>query len=208
MELIKDQHKSPALLRYADRITENRFDSNGGFNLAGGIADARWVFFPCSPFIPFLPYFLLPFLSLKRVLSKWSRLYPVERLKIHSSSTVLPGCGRPSLGAMSPIPRSIVHTPLESYTLSHTSPSNSPLLSSASTQNDLVPHDYSSSSIQHPFSSILGFPPLPSNVPLVNLSSLSAPVISSHFSLSNLSPHFIIPADLAKLYRLASYSYL
>lgn len=44
MELIKDQHKSPALLRYADRITENRFDSNGGFNLAGGIADARWVF--------------------------------------------------------------------------------------------------------------------------------------------------------------------
>jgi len=43
MELIKDQHKSPALLRYADRITENRFDSNGGFNLAGGIADARWV---------------------------------------------------------------------------------------------------------------------------------------------------------------------
>jgi hypothetical protein len=43
MELIKDQHKSPALLRYADRITENRFDSNGGFNLAGGIADARYV---------------------------------------------------------------------------------------------------------------------------------------------------------------------
>jgi hypothetical protein len=48
MELIKDQHKSPALLRYADRITENRFDSNGGFNLAGGIADARWVFFLSS----------------------------------------------------------------------------------------------------------------------------------------------------------------
>jgi hypothetical protein len=57
MELIKDQHKSPALLRYADRITENRFDSNGGFNLAGGIADARWVFLPLFP--PFF-FFLLP----------------------------------------------------------------------------------------------------------------------------------------------------
>lgn len=58
MELIKDQHKSPALLRYADRITENRFDSNGGFNLAGGIADARWVFLLVSSpllFYPFLP---------------------------------------------------------------------------------------------------------------------------------------------------------
>lgn len=41
MELIKDQHKSPALLRYANRITENRFDSAGGFNLGGGITDAR-----------------------------------------------------------------------------------------------------------------------------------------------------------------------
>lgn len=41
MELIKDQHKSPALLRYANRITENKFGSEGGFNLAGGITDAR-----------------------------------------------------------------------------------------------------------------------------------------------------------------------
>jgi hypothetical protein len=63
MELIKDQHKSPALLRYADRITENRFDSNGGFNLAGGIADARWVFLP-SPFSLLLSsFFLLLLLS-------------------------------------------------------------------------------------------------------------------------------------------------
>lgn len=43
MELIKDQHKSPALLRYANRITENKFGSEGGFNLAGGIADARHI---------------------------------------------------------------------------------------------------------------------------------------------------------------------
>lgn len=41
MELIKDQHNSPALLRYADRITGNKFGSEGGFNLAGGITDAR-----------------------------------------------------------------------------------------------------------------------------------------------------------------------
>jgi hypothetical protein len=59
MELIKDQHKSPALLRYADRITENRFDSRGGFNLAGGIADARYVYL-----ILYLPPFDLPYSSL------------------------------------------------------------------------------------------------------------------------------------------------
>ncbi|CAD6565561.1 MAG: hypothetical protein TREMPRED_001528 [Tremellales sp. Tagirdzhanova-0007] len=41
VELIKDQHKSPALIRYADRITKNNFDSEGGFNLGGGILDAR-----------------------------------------------------------------------------------------------------------------------------------------------------------------------
>jgi len=41
--LIKDQHKSPTLLRYADRITKNRFDSEGGFNLGGGIMDTKWV---------------------------------------------------------------------------------------------------------------------------------------------------------------------
>jgi hypothetical protein len=60
MELIKDQHKSPALLRYADRITENRFDSNGGFNLAGGIADARWVFLPSAFCLLLSSFFLLP----------------------------------------------------------------------------------------------------------------------------------------------------
>ncbi|KAK8861212.1 hypothetical protein IAR55_002031 [Kwoniella newhampshirensis] len=41
VELIKDQHKSPALIRYADRITKNRFESEGGFTLGGGITDAR-----------------------------------------------------------------------------------------------------------------------------------------------------------------------
>jgi 3-hydroxyisobutyrate dehydrogenase-like beta-hydroxyacid dehydrogenase len=41
VELIKDQHTSPQLIRYADRITKNRFDSEGGFNLGGGITDAR-----------------------------------------------------------------------------------------------------------------------------------------------------------------------
>lgn len=43
VELIKDQHKSPALIRYAERITKNHFDSEGGFNLGGGITDARSV---------------------------------------------------------------------------------------------------------------------------------------------------------------------
>lgn len=41
VELISEQHKSPALLRYAKRISENRFDATGGFNLKGGMADAR-----------------------------------------------------------------------------------------------------------------------------------------------------------------------
>lgn len=43
MELIRDQHKSPALIRYADRITHNKFDAEGGFNLGGGITDARHI---------------------------------------------------------------------------------------------------------------------------------------------------------------------
>ncbi|OWZ62491.1 hypothetical protein AYX14_06795 [Cryptococcus neoformans] len=43
VELIKLQHKSPALIRYADRITKNKFDSTGGFNLGGGINDARHI---------------------------------------------------------------------------------------------------------------------------------------------------------------------
>ncbi|WVN84870.1 uncharacterized protein L203_100006 [Cryptococcus depauperatus CBS 7841] len=42
-ELIRLQHKSPALIRYADRITNNKFDSTGGFNLGGGITDARHI---------------------------------------------------------------------------------------------------------------------------------------------------------------------
>ncbi|EIW66194.1 hypothetical protein TREMEDRAFT_65800 [Tremella mesenterica DSM 1558] len=41
VELIKDQHTSPTLIRYADRITKNLFDSEGGFNLGGGVLDAR-----------------------------------------------------------------------------------------------------------------------------------------------------------------------
>ncbi|WVQ83419.1 hypothetical protein IAT38_005560 [Cryptococcus sp. DSM 104549] len=43
VELIKLQHKSPALIRYADRITNNKFNSEGGFNLGGGITDARHI---------------------------------------------------------------------------------------------------------------------------------------------------------------------
>ncbi|GFZ43010.1 hypothetical protein JCM24511_00728 [Saitozyma sp. JCM 24511] len=43
VQLIKDQHSSPQLIRYADRITKNRFDSEGGFNLGGGITDARHI---------------------------------------------------------------------------------------------------------------------------------------------------------------------
>jgi len=43
MELIKEQHTSPTLLRYANRISKNQFDSEGGFNLAGGILDARHI---------------------------------------------------------------------------------------------------------------------------------------------------------------------
>lgn len=41
VELIKDQHLSPALIRYSDRIVNNRFDSEGGFNLGGAIIDGR-----------------------------------------------------------------------------------------------------------------------------------------------------------------------
>ncbi|KAL7419915.1 hypothetical protein Q5752_005832 [Cryptotrichosporon argae] len=43
VELIKDQHNSPALVRYSERITKNKFDAEGGFNLAGGIADAQHI---------------------------------------------------------------------------------------------------------------------------------------------------------------------
>jgi 3-hydroxyisobutyrate dehydrogenase-like beta-hydroxyacid dehydrogenase len=41
VHLIKDQHNSPALVRYAERITKNQFNSEGGFDLGGGITDAR-----------------------------------------------------------------------------------------------------------------------------------------------------------------------
>jgi 3-hydroxyisobutyrate dehydrogenase-like beta-hydroxyacid dehydrogenase len=41
LDLIKEQHGSPALIRYADRIAGNKFSAEGGFNLAGGITDAR-----------------------------------------------------------------------------------------------------------------------------------------------------------------------
>lgn len=43
VELIKEQHGSPALMRYADRIAGNKFSAEGGFNLAGGITDARHI---------------------------------------------------------------------------------------------------------------------------------------------------------------------
>jgi len=81
MELIKDQHKSPALLRYADRITENRFDSNGGFNLAGGIADARWVLLllvsSLSSF-PLLPSFVF-YLVLEQGVIRDDHVYSLAR---------------------------------------------------------------------------------------------------------------------------------
>jgi 3-hydroxyisobutyrate dehydrogenase-like beta-hydroxyacid dehydrogenase len=41
VELIKDQHSSPQLNRYSERITKNKFDAEGGFDLKGGIQDAR-----------------------------------------------------------------------------------------------------------------------------------------------------------------------
>ncbi|ORX36232.1 6-phosphogluconate dehydrogenase [Kockovaella imperatae] len=43
VELIRDQHSSPHLTRYAERISKNKFAVEGGFNLAGGIADARHI---------------------------------------------------------------------------------------------------------------------------------------------------------------------
>ncbi|ORY26073.1 6-phosphogluconate dehydrogenase [Naematelia encephala] len=43
VELIKEQHQSPALMRYSDHITKNKFDSEGGFDLGGGITDASHI---------------------------------------------------------------------------------------------------------------------------------------------------------------------
>lgn len=54
MELIQEQHRSPALMRYAKRITQNKFDSEGGFNLGGGITDARLVVIGLPPPLPSL----------------------------------------------------------------------------------------------------------------------------------------------------------
>jgi hypothetical protein len=85
MELIKDQHKSPALLRYADRITENRFDSRGGFNLAGGIADARYVY---------LTLYLLLFCSLHL---RQTPVAAVDDLSVHPNGTG-PTC--PTIGTV------------------------------------------------------------------------------------------------------------
>ncbi|KAI9632222.1 NAD binding domain of 6-phosphogluconate dehydrogenase-domain-containing protein [Dioszegia hungarica] len=43
LELIKEQHSSPALVRYADRILHNKFGAEGGFTLGGGIVDAKHI---------------------------------------------------------------------------------------------------------------------------------------------------------------------
>lgn len=43
VELIRLQHASPALVRYSERISKNKFDATGGFNLAGGMQDARHI---------------------------------------------------------------------------------------------------------------------------------------------------------------------
>lgn len=43
VQLIKLQHVSPTLVRYSERISQNKFDATGGFNLAGGMADARSI---------------------------------------------------------------------------------------------------------------------------------------------------------------------
>lgn len=43
VQLIKLQHPSPAIIRYSERISKNKFDATGGFNLAGGMADARHI---------------------------------------------------------------------------------------------------------------------------------------------------------------------
>lgn len=43
VELIRQQHASPALIRYSERISKNKFDATGGFNLAGGMADAHHI---------------------------------------------------------------------------------------------------------------------------------------------------------------------
>lgn len=41
LELIRNQHNSPALVRYSERITQNKFDATGGFTIDGGLADSQ-----------------------------------------------------------------------------------------------------------------------------------------------------------------------
>lgn len=43
VELIREQHSSPALVRYSERITQNKFDAEGGFNLHGGLTDSKHI---------------------------------------------------------------------------------------------------------------------------------------------------------------------
>lgn len=41
LELVKCQHNSPALVRYSERIMNNKFDATGGFTVDGGLADSQ-----------------------------------------------------------------------------------------------------------------------------------------------------------------------
>lgn len=43
VELIREQHASPSLVRYAERIRHNKFDATGGFTVEGGLADAKHI---------------------------------------------------------------------------------------------------------------------------------------------------------------------
>ncbi|GMK58475.1 hypothetical protein CspeluHIS016_0505070 [Cutaneotrichosporon spelunceum] len=43
VQLIREQHGSPSLIRYAERIRNNKFDATGGFTVAGGLADAKHI---------------------------------------------------------------------------------------------------------------------------------------------------------------------
>jgi hypothetical protein len=209
MELIKDQHKSPALLRYADRITENRFDSNGGFNLAGGIADARWVF----PF-PFAFCLLLSSSSLLRPQEfRVIRSMSCRGLEVHSAYMLQLGCSLARCRPHVTYPQSQFAAPLALLTSLHLTwdtpalfglriPGSVPPflpLCSAPTRDGFVQLNHLSNSTQDPFMIILQIhlgllhSSLPFNVPLVNLSSLSDPVVSSPFSLKSF-PSFHHPS--------------
>lgn len=43
VDLIREQHGSASLIRYAERIRNNKFDATGGFTVAGGLADAKHI---------------------------------------------------------------------------------------------------------------------------------------------------------------------